>query len=220
MKRFRCFAFVLCFFTVLIFTSACSHQLSRKELDKVYDRLDIVDEFYEQNVPSLSENPIASQSEGAFRNVLFGSLRSEAEKTEALELSKQYENAIDYIQTPVFGYNMVPTYWFNSADRLFRGTYYFESEKSIDRIISSITVRLSDIYGQPSDSNFYTYENEVAAWNSKEDLTAMLSQNQVYYYSNYLYGEVDIEFIIEASKSRSDGYDVYIMFTDYTYYED
>lgn len=218
MKTFKLFAVVLCVFMVLL-ACACARELSPEELDKVYDRLELVDEFYEQSVPGLSDNPIAAQETGTFRNVPFGSLRSIVEESESLEIFQQYENAIDYKGTPVFDCNMVPTYWFNSADQLFRGTYYYSSSQSIDKIISSITVRLSDLYGQPSDSNFYTYENEVAAWNSKDDLIDLISSNQVYYYVDYVYGEIDIEFTIEASQSSSDSisYDVYIMFTDYSY---
>lgn len=218
MKTFKLFAAILCVFMVLL-ACACARELSPEQLDKVYDRLELVDEFYDQSVPSLSDNPIAAQEDGTFRNVPFGSLRSVVKESEALQISQQYENAIDYIETPVFDCNMVPTYWFNSADQLFRGTYYYSSSESLDKIISSTTVRLNDLYGQPSDSNFYTYENEVSAWNSKEELIDMISSNQVYYYVDYVYGEVYIEFIIEATQRSSDSitYDVYIMFTDYSY---
>lgn len=218
MKTFKLFAVAMCVFMVLL-ACACARELSPQQLDKVYDRLELVDEFYEQNVPSLSDNPIAAQDAGTFRNVPFGSLRSVVEESESLEVLQQYENAIDYIETLVFDCNMVPTYWFNSSERLFRGTYYYSSSQSIDKIISSISIRLNDLYGQPSDSNFYTYENEVAAWNSKEELIDLISSNQVYYYVDYVYGGIDIEFTIEAGESSSDSksYDVYIMFTDYTY---
>lgn len=220
MKRVKCFAFVMCAAIVLLFTPSCSRELTGEELDKVYDRLELVDEFYEQNVQSLSEDPIALQEEGTFRNVPFGSLRSDVEDLESLELYAQYDIALEYIETPVFGYNMTPKYWFNSMGQLFRGTYYFESSQSIDKIISSIAVRLSNIYGQPDSSDFYNYDNDVAVWSTKEELTDMISENLVYYYAGYVYGQVDIQFIIEVSQnSTADNivYEVSIMFTDYSY---
>lgn len=218
MRTFKFFVVAMCGFIVLL-ACACARELSPEQLNKVYDRLELVDEFYEQNVPKLSDNPIAAQETGTFRNVPFGSLRSVVEESETLELFQQYENAIDFIETPVFDCSMVPTYWFNSSDQLFRGTYSYSSSLSIDKIISSISLRLNDLYGQPSDSNFYTYDNEIAAWNSNDELLDLISSNQVYYYVDYIYSGIDIEFIIEAGESSSDSisYDVYIMFTDYTY---
>lgn len=220
MKRVKYFAVIMCVAIVVIIAPACSKDLSGEELDKVYDRLELVDEFNEQNVLSLSENPIVSQQEGTFRNVPFGSLRSDVESHETLQMSVQYDNAIDYTPTPVFDYNMVPTYWFNSSDQLYRGTYCCESSQPMDEIINSISKKLSNIYGQPEHSDFYNADHEVAVWNSEDELAGLIENNLVYYYADYISNDVEVDFYLEINENSSAEnivYDVCIMFTDNSY---
>lgn len=201
---------------VLFSFSACASRTSEEKLAEIKDRLSLVDEFYESSAPEPTEHSIDIYRSDSFRGIPFGSFRTTVKSREILVLASEYTNAIDYAPTKIFNYYMVPTYWFNSSDQLYSGSYYVSTDKELDDIVSSMTAMLKELYGQAKDINYYDYENNLINLSEGEKIADLVDKREAYYFAKFLYDNIDVELIIERSLSDQSSilYDIIIYYID------
>jgi len=205
--------------TILFSFAACHGQLSSDELNDIYDRLELVDEFAEESVPVQAQSSAAQYKDGTFRSVPFGSYRVEVMNAEPLALAYEYSNAVEYYPALVFNYSMTPTYFFNSYDQFYSGSYSMTSEESFKTISSKMTGMLIGLYGQPENKNYYDYNDNVFTVSNGDNVISYINNGTVYYYVWFSYDDIDIELVIEAEEPNQtiQKYNIYIYYTDYTY---
>ncbi len=189
----------------------------------VYDRLDELDDYKDsaETRAEPSQSPLEAARYGAFRGVPFGYNRQDVMRLETLALVEEFDNAIDFEYVSIFGYDMLPTYWFNGNDQLFRGSYYTQISEDMHDVIDSLMSQLTDLYGIVLETNYYDNDNNVVYFDSEAEASTAVSGGDAYYSAWFFAEEVDIEVYIEGTpKNEAEfGFDVSIYFTDYTFYD-
>lgn len=106
----------------------------------IYDRLDKLDAYKEITIEhrvSSEQEQDAMQAYGTFRNVPYGYNMFDVIRLETLGAVQAYDNAIDFELVGIFGYTMLPTYWFNADEQMYRGSYYARTSDYIKVVIDS-----------------------------------------------------------------------------------
>jgi hypothetical protein len=208
----------------MLFACGCSIGGGSSATYDVYDRLDKLDDYKdllrEQN-PAQELERAQTQSSGAFRNIAFGSTRDVVLLNEPINVLEEYDNAVDFESISVFGYDMLPTFWFNDAGQLFRGSYFALSGEDMHSIIASMLTQLNDLYGTAVETNYYDDENNLVYFDSEQQASAAVSSGEAYFYAWYSLNDIDVEVYIEVRKPNGNTtkYDVFVYFTDYTFYD-
>ena len=213
-------AAALCFcFIISISLAACTTRTTEEKLTEINDRLSLVDEFYENSAPELMENSVDPYKSASFRGIPFGSFRTSVKSRESLEITSEYTNAIDYAPAKFLDYDMVPTYWFNSSDQLYSGSYYMSAKVDLEEFASNITNELKGIYGQALDINYYDYDNNLITVSESENISDLVDRREAYYFAWFAYDNIDVELIIERSLSDQSQvkYDIIIYYIDDSY---
>lgn len=190
----------------------------------MYDRLDKLDAFKETakelKVSSEQERDV-TQAYGAFRNVPYGYNMFDVIRLETLNVVEEYDNAIDFELVDIFGYSMLPTYWFNTSDQMYRGSYYVRTSGDMKGVIDSLLGQLNEMYGGAHETTYYDFDNDVLYPESDAAAQQAISSGDAYFYAWYSYDEVDVEMYIEIETPNQDApvFEVYVNFTDYSYYD-
>ncbi|MBT3318500.1 MAG: hypothetical protein HN948_07860 [Clostridia bacterium] len=187
----------------------------------IYDRLDKLDDFKESAQTRVvpAQSPQQASRYGAFRGVPFGYSRQDVLGLETLALFEEFDNALDFEHVSIFGYDMLPTYWFNGNDQLFRGSYYTQASEDMHYVIDSLLEQLTDLYGTALETSYYDYDNFAVYFDNEQQASEAVGNGNAYFYAWFFAEDVDIEVYIEgASKSEVDfRFDVFVNFTDYVY---
>ncbi len=192
------------------------------EVSNVNERLDALDDFkqtmQEQRIASGNEHGVM-QAYATFRNILYGSSMSTVKQLETLEIVEEYDNAIDFELVAMYGYSMLPTYWFNSSGQLYRGSYYAQTQSNMKSVIDSLLAQLNSVYGDALEINYYTFANKIVNFNSDAAAQQAVSSRQAYFYAWYAYDEIDVEVFIEVdTPDETDTvFEVFVNFTDYDF---
>ena len=112
MKFSKKIVFALISIFVLASISGCTTSLTQDKLDKINDRLELIDDFKEQIVLVEPTDSTQKYKSDTFRGIPFGTYRSDVLTLETLPLLNEYTNAVDFASTLMFNYSMTPTYWF------------------------------------------------------------------------------------------------------------
>ncbi len=195
----------------------------------IYERLDKLDAFKEttesQRIESGNERGETSrgvmQASGTFRNVPYGYSLFDIKRLETLGVVEEYDNAIDFELVSIFGYSMLPTYWFNLSEQMFRGSYYARTSDELKSVIDSFLGQLNDLYGTALEMNYYDFSNDVVYPTDEIAEQQAISSGQAYFYAWYSYDEIDVELYIEIETANQDVpvFEVFVNFTDYSYYD-
>lgn len=196
---------------------------SGSETFDVNERLKELDDFKEwiaQNPTPISDKE-ALQAFGAFRNVPYGYSKSDVRQIETLAIVEEFDNAIDFEYVDIFGYRMLPTYWFNSAEQFYRGSYYAQTQDDMHDIINNLLSLLSDQYDNALEVNYYDYNNDVITPADNDAARQAVSSSKAYFYAWFSYDVIDVEVYIEVKNPHDlpTKYDVFVNFTDYSYYD-
>ncbi len=211
---------VILAFAAMLCLCGCSFSSGGATYD-VYDRLDELDDFKEwaAQQPVPTQSPFAAQEYGAFRSVPYGYNRQDVMRLETLTMVEEFDNAIDFEYINIFGYDMLPTYWFNNNEQLFRGSYYTQTGENMQIIIKNLLSQLTDQYDTALETNYYDFNNDVKYFDNEQQASEAVSSGDAYFYAWYFYDEIDIEVYIEGAKKSEDDFDVFVNFTDYSYYD-
>jgi len=214
--------FIICL-TICMLCSACSPGGIVPPGDLV-EKLDEID-AYKDNIPTAApiETPADSISTDTdFRGIPYGLMMDEVLAIERLEVVEMYNNAIDFEYTEVFGRPMMTAYWFNKAGVFYRGGYYMESDE-LEAPLMHIYDLLVEENGEPFEYNFYNYEGDKLPYETFAQGLPDVTAGNAYYFVWFDLGLIDIELFGEVS--FEDGtldepvYDIYVVYTDYRYYD-
>lgn len=188
------------------------------------DRLDILDDYKKQiasTLETISEQRDEIQNPGTFRDIPYGYSRQDVIMLEPLQIIEEYDNAIDYDYVNIFGNDMLPTYWFNNNDLLYRGSYYSKSSDDLAAILNELLSELDKLYGDARETNYYDFNNKVIYLDGAKAAEQAVSSGAAYFYAWYSYDEIDVEVYIEVKQPDRQPveYDVFVNYTDYTYYD-
>ena len=199
----------------------CSISSSDTSQD-VQDRLDKLDELKKtiEQIPAAARESLEAQASGAFRDVPYGSSRDDVFFLENQDTLEEFDNAIDFEYVEIFGYQMLPTYWFNANEQMYRGSYYMKTDEEIIDIMRAFLPQLEELFGSALETSYYNYGNELLELSEAKAIAAV-SEGNAYFYAWYYYDIIDIELYIEVDTSAKDVpiYEVYVNFTDYTYHD-
>lgn len=203
----------------------CGCSLSSQDhvSQNVQNRLDKLDELKEriaEQNPQPSGEPFEANVNGRFRDVPYGYNRTDVVRIETLDVVEEFDNAIDFDYVEMFGYSMLPTYWFNANEQMYRGSYYMKTDEEIIDVTRTLLPQLKSLYGNAMETNYYNYSNEIIELSEAKAIAAV-KEGTAYFYVWYSYGAIDVEVYIEAqTPSKSVPiYAVYVNFTNYTYHD-
>lgn len=214
---------IFLFFGILLMLTAAACTAPAVETASIDNRLSDIDD-YKQSIPTpvpLTERlgDVGLTDREHFRGVPYGATQQDVMNAESLPLVETYTDALDYGSTFVYSQQMKPTYWFNENGQLCRGSYYMKS-KTVAPPLSDIYTILGDAYGESLEYNFYDFDGELLSYTYEQGIQA-ITEGTAFYYEWYSYDGIDIELYVEkAEESTPDTtvYDIYIHFTNNTYY--
>lgn len=200
----------------VILLSACAGIAdSQVDISAVQNKLDDID-AYKASLPEVQSTAQDSQDE-PFRGFTFGTSMEMVGALETLPLSEQYSDALVYSESALYSYNMLLTYWFNTNDQLSSISYNMQNDAFFDTLNTLMTGLRGD-YGEPYQFGYYDKENTVVSFASQAKALDAVDNDGAYYYEAFTdANEIQIELY---AQKKDAGYEFWMYYTDYLYYNE
>jgi len=184
------------------------------DIDSVKGRLKQID-AYKKSVPENREaRQDYSTADATFRGFNFGVSKEMVGAMETLALSEQYNDALDYTGSTLYGYDMLLTYWFNKDNQLYSAGYSMQNDQYSDTM-NRLIARLRGDYGEPYQTGYYDDTNAAVTFNTEREALQAVDDGNAYYYAAFA---DDFGTQIELCVQNSDaGYQYWVCYTDYSY---
>ena len=199
----------------LFLSASCSADVNREAdsaaIEERLAQLDAYKQTYEDaegtDSPLTSGGAVTAQ---AFRGIPFGSTMSQVKEAETLELTKAYNNALDFETVSVYSYPMLVTYWFDELGQMNYGLYSMTNSAYLP-VLQNLKASLSADYGEPAEAGYYTDSTTLVSFASNEEAVAAIDASEAYYYAEYTDAE-GLEVTLYA-ENAAQGYSFYIYYT-------
>lgn len=189
------------------------------DMTAVEKKLNAIDAYKEGLPDNRNNNEVntgVNPQLGNLRSFYFGMSKEIVRSTETLTLDKEFTDALDYTGCEIYGYDMLLTYWFNSDDMLSSMSYSMQGENYLDTV-NSLMDGLRGDYGEPTSSGYYDTADVSVTFDSDDQARQAVDAGSTYYNAVWTLDD-DIYAEMYARKIET-GYDYWIYYTDYNYYE-